>query len=168
MLFFLFLTFIYTLTCLKTINIIVGFFLFLMGVGYFMIQLNLSLGILFLLIYLSAISIVLLSVILLLGCNIQGTSFSWLCIPFIFFFCEGGITMETLFFYFPNSLSSFTLSFLISDLLVQGLVNLFLLSIYFFTVGLFLTGSFFKSLYHKSSTGIRALRLAERWTIPLI
>jgi hypothetical protein len=140
-----------------------------MGIGYFLVQLNLAIGIIFILIYVSAIAIILISVILVLGSTIRGNSFFWLLIPFLFFLGDWDffLTPEGLFF-FPTSLSSFSLSSIVSDLLVQGVAILYLLSIYFFTVGLFLTGSFFKSLYHKSSTGIRNISLAERWSIPLL
>lgn len=162
-------TFLYTLTTTRTLNILIGFFLFLMEVGYLFIQVNLALGIIFILIYISAIAVVLISVVLVLGSNISGSGIGPISLSLCFLYVlTSTLDTPTMLISFPKSLSTIDMSTLSSLLIVYHWYTLFLLSIYFYTVGIYLTGSFFKSLYHKSSTGLRSMTLAQDWAIPIL
>lgn len=121
------------------------------------------------LVYISAIAIVLISVVLVLGSNISGSGFGPLTLFVVFFSIAFNILdTPTMLIAFPKSLSSMSMSSLGSILLVSHFYTVLLLSAYFYAVGIYLTGSFFTSLYHKSSTGIRSITLSNNWHIPLL
>lgn len=132
-----------------------------MWIGFLITKINISIGIIFVLIYISAIAVVLISVILVLGGDLYINRFYdvalVISLPYLF---VSFIQPSMLFISFPLSTSSIGMSSLATDLLVNEAWLTVLLSVYFFSVGLFITGSFYKSLYSKTSSGIRGLTLS--------
>jgi len=131
-----------------------------MWIGFMITKINLSIGIIFVLIYISAIAVVLISVILVLGGDLFINRFYdvalVISLPYLFI---SSLQPSMLLMPFPLSTSSIGMNSLATDLLVNEAWLTVLLSVYFFSVGLFITGSFYKSLYSKTSSGIRGLTL---------
>lgn len=145
-----------TICSRRTLNVLAGFFTILMWVGYLTTLINVSLGIVFILIYISAIAVVLISVVLAIGANISGILFDdlilLLAVPLLLFMSYN--VTEPLILN-PQSISSMGLFTLANDLLIQQAWLTLLLGIYFFSIGILLTSSFFKSLYKKTNSGLR-------------
>jgi len=151
-----------TICARRTLNVLAGFFVFLMWVGYLTTLINVSIGIVFILIYISAIAVVLISVVLAIGANISGSLFDDLFILWaVPLFLLMSLNVAEPLIVFPYSISSVGLFTLASDLLIHQAWLTVLLSVYFFTVGLFLTGGFFKSLYKKTNSGLRGPSLND-------
>lgn len=156
----LFFVVVFTICARRTLNVLAGFFIFLMWVGYLITIINISIGVVFVLIYISAIAVVLISVVLAIGANISGSRL----IDYLFIL-SGPLFLLTSFnsaeplLLFPSSMSSVGLYDFAGVLLVSQAWLTLLLSVYFFAVGLFITGSFYKSLYKKTNSGLRGLTL---------
>lgn len=159
-----------TICSRRTFNVLAGFFITLMWVGYLTTLINVSLGVVFILIYISAIAVVLISVVLAIGANISGIVLDdlllLLAVPLLLFMSFN--VTEPLIVY-PQSISSMGLFTLANDLLIHQSWLTLLLGLYFFSIGILLTSSFFKSLYKKTNAGLRgpSLNITSSTTLTL-
>lgn len=131
-----------------------------MWLGYSFLRINLSIGILFILIYISAIAVVLITTILLIGTGltiINPRRFVPLVIAPWFFFL--GDFDGMLLIYFPVSASSIGMSNIVIDLFVVNSSNVLAITFYYCLVGCILIKGFHKSLHLKTNSGIRGLTL---------
>lgn len=147
----------------RLLHVMSIFFIFLMWLGYCFVKVNLAIGILFILVYISAIAVVLFATLILVGYTVtpyQPIAFNVLlgsAVVLVMLFGSNSHSLELV--HFPHSSSGIGMSNIASELLITNSSNLMALTMYYFFVGCLLVNSYNKSLHHKTVSGMRGLSL---------
>lgn len=138
-----------------------------MWLGIFLTRLNMGLGILYILIYITAIAVVLISTIVLVGASLKHLTFrDLLIIYFLPYFLFVTVRDPSHFLIYPYSNSSIGMHDVASNLLSSNIELLICATLYFFLIGFIITNVFKKTLY-KRATLTRPLTTSEDFSLSL-